>query len=42
MGEKNNGNEAFSERKWTLVYIIVALHTLAVYIILWLFPRLFS
>ncbi len=42
MVEKSNDNEAVSERKWTLVYIIVAVHTLAVYFILWLFPRLFA
>jgi len=30
------------ERRWRVVYTLVIINTLAVYFLLWLFPRLFS
>jgi len=39
---KNSSRESLSPAKWKLIYLLVAINTLAVFFLLWLFPRLFS
>jgi len=42
MEKKNSVNEGMPERKWIFIYTLVAVNTLVVFFLLWLFPQLFS